>query len=496
MISAAASNELYHLMRRKYNYARPDDDDLSKQTFITSLFYDLQWVMRELGCDVDHDEAESWALLVHETLTRQSRRYHSVAHVYEVSAGASPLQLLATMFRNLVRPSVDGGLTSCQKELMEGVLVDGTCILSPSLSNVRIELVASIFGYEPGDNLQRFDGRLRGLEVFLSAVLACRLVQKHLSLKHVAQLSAIMEATISLRDDHSLPLDKLYDSLLACNQLYGLGMSENELVETVQQGVDLRNRLSGNMITDDVADFLNHTWRLLPEESPALRKANMHTLVDYYELIRSMVELVDEIDPDSVFGSFRGLPSDRDLACFRASLSRNLSQAKVYLHVRLLTIAIVGGFACLTGGDAPMTFFFGDLPSLQYKSERLGDGFPLAPSPNEEASASSSYSAELHGILCGEHMEEPGSDARNAPLAAYVYRSIGDSGVQYALPFCVPEVMTDKADAWSLLLALPAPVVVAAGEELEKIAISRQQGIRSVCLELQTKARNNSLRFV
>jgi hypothetical protein len=273
-------------------------------------------------------------------------------------------------------------------------------------------------------------------------------------------------------------------------------MSDNDLLETVQQGVDLRNRLSGAMITDDIADLLDHTWKLLPEENPTLRSANMHTLVDYYEAIRSMVGLVDDIDPDSVFRSFRGVPSDIDLARFRASLTRNLSQAKAYWHVRMLTVAIAGGFACLTGGDAPTALFFGDLPPLRSESERPGNGQSQDPPSDEEKSAFVSYHAELYRILCGERTEGTGFDVQDSPLAAYVYRSIGDVGVEYAIAFCVPDVMTDETDAWDLLLALPAPVVIAVGEELGNAAVSRQQGIGSVCLELQTRAEDRVLRFV
>jgi hypothetical protein len=499
LISAAASKELYQKMRSRYNYTRPDDDELAKQTFITSLYQDLQWVMRELGYHhVGHDEVEGWALLVHEMLTRETRRYHSVAHVYEVSAGASPLQLLAAMFRNAVCHRVDGGLTERQKGLLEGVLVEGTCILNPSLSNVRVELVASVFGYKPGDDLTGDDGRHKGLVVFLSAVCASRLLQRHLSTTHLAQLAAIMESTIPFRSGPS-PLNRLHNRLLACNRTYGLGLCEQDMLETVQQGVDLLNRSLGNMITDDVADFLDHTWRLLPEESPALRKAHMHTLVDYYGAIRSMVQLVRDIDPTSVYGSFHGLPTEADIERFEVCLERNLSLALVYLHVRMLTIAVVGAFACLTGGDAPMSFFFGDLPSLQYESERLGDGLSDASLNTDNGGGKTAgyyYNAEVHDILCGERMEEPGFDTRNAPLAAHLYRSIGDRGVRHALFYCVPEVMTSDPAAWSLLSAFPLDLVVEAGHELGRVAISRQRKVEAVCAELRRRASDALMRFI
>jgi hypothetical protein len=246
-----------------------------------------------------------------------------------------------------------------------------------------------------------------------------------------------------------------------------------------------------------VADFLDHTWRLLPEESPALRKAHMHTLVDYYGAVRSMVLLVRDIDPISVYGSFHGLPTDADVERFEVSLERNLSLALIYLHVRMLTTAVVGAFACLTGGDAPMSFFFGDLPSLQYESERLGDGLSDASNTNtSDERTAGYYNADVYDILCGERMEEPGFDTRNAPLAAHLYRLIGDCGVQFALPLCVPEVMTSDPAAWSLLGAFPLDLIVEAGHELGRVAISRQRKVELVCADLRRRANDALMRFV
>jgi hypothetical protein len=60
----------------------------------------------------------------------------------------------------------------------------------------------------------------------------------------------------------------------------------------------------------------------------------------------------------------------------------------------------------------------------------------------------------------------------------------------------VPEVFADKDQAWKVLLALPSHVVVSAGEELGRIAISRQKRILDVCVELQRRTKDRALRFV
>jgi len=513
VISVGASSDLVNRLKQNFKARQaPEDDVFRKQTYITSLIQDLTWAFVELGRPVNVKKVEEWAIFLHEMLTRESRKYHSVAHVYEISAAATPLQFLAAAFRDVVSHYIDGGRPHLkQKELLDGVFDPAdSFVLNPKIdSDPRDLLVVTIFGFAPNSDLQAFQGLHNGLDVFLSAMLASRLLRDHLDLKLTAQLAACLEATIPFRkaqpkpDGSGMgpsPIDKLYQNLAKCNADFALGMSEQEVIETIQQAVDLRNRSVGNMVTDDLAEFLDHTWSLLPEQNVALRKSTLHTLTDYYCAVSSMVRLLLSIEPETVYGSFQGIPNESDTSRFRQMLTRNLKVALVYLRARLLSVAVVAAFAMITGGDAPKSFFFGDLPALHRESERLGDGLTLKIPPGDasDAAANQRYNVEVYDLLRGDRMAETGFDTRNAPFAAYIYEALGDKRVEKALDGhccdcpgseevreCHPSCpFKDDNACWALLRSLPYDLVCDLGTEVGRIAISRKKSIERILSKL------------
>lgn len=383
---------------------------------------------------------------------------------------------MAALFRDMISHYIDGGLNRKQQELIAGVLMDHSFVLNPKLfENPRDGIVAKVFGYGPGENLVDDKGLHKGLDVFLSAMLATRLLH-FLSPRHTAQLTACLEATVPFRP--SSALETLYNRLVECNTDYNLGMDESELVETVQQAVDLRNRSVGNMLADDLAEFLDHTWNLLPEQHAALRKSTLYTLTDYYLAIRSMLDWLGHLEPESVYGVFRGVPSASDALHFEEVLTRNLAVSHIYLQARMMAVAVVASLAVLTGGDAPKSFFFGDLPTLHQESEHIGEHVPL-----EEAATNGSYNKEVFELLLGERITESGFDIRNAYLAAYIYQQLGDERLSaFSSQYCVFPL--DDTASWALLKALPKDLVTVVGRALNRIAVTRSCAIDKVIAAL------------
>lgn len=549
-----------------------DNDDVQEmrlteyQTYITSLVEDLDWAFSELmGSNGNNNgnehqvnpprppvaQIEEWALFLHEILTQESRKFHDVVHVYEISAGSSPLQFLSAAFRDVVHHHVTcgsdgvlgagagckeqaGGSSSSSSKV--GNVVEGAVIVDVQSSegdgddgkgsrvSVRLDprlldderdrLVADVFGFAPDTAIESHsgDGLYKVVDLFLSAVCASRVLRDHLDLRHVAQVAACLEATIPFRrdggdsgssDNHEkTPAESLYDRLVACNARYDLRMSEEEIVETVQQGVDLRNRTVGNMVTDNIADFLDHTWNLLSERNASLRRNSLHDLAEYYSAVRSMLKIMEDKRLDSVYGEFRGCPVWMDVARFEEVLSTNLSKAVLYLRARLLAVATVTALAELTGGaDAPKSFFFGDLPTPHRASVRLGDGLPLRDELSsrwqegqnqEEPSPSDEYSAEVFELLRGNRMSDTGFDTRQAPLAAYMFQEMGGHGAaleRYGQLYACP--MTAES-AMALLRELPLDLVQTVGREVGQIAISRRRAIGRLLKELETPSAANA----
>jgi hypothetical protein len=485
----------------------------TRPTYITSLIEDMQWAFQELECNFEKSKLEEWAIFVHASLTNESRNYHGVPHVFEISAGAAPMQLLAAIFRDVTNHYIDGeGISEKHVELLQGVLQEGTYILQSDLSSSsnscpisssgrRIAVVSAIFGVTPGTDMSMYQGMHKGLDVFLSAVAASRLLEDTLSLKQTAQLCCCLEATIPFRTapggsesspDSSNPLDQLFARLEQANVDFGLRMTREEMVETVQLGADLTNRNIGNMVAEDLTEFLSHTWSLLPEQNVALRQHSLFTLHDFYDAVSTMVDWVENIQADCIYSTFRGVPDEDERMELHEQLTYNLHLAIIYLQARLLSVGVVSAFAALTGGDAPFSFFFGDAPSVNGESAQLGDGLVGLPAsasaysiPNQDSEQDSEaedsdefegiVSHEVLNLLRGHRMIGTFFDKGNAPLAAYLYENLGDDLVSAGLELCSLDFTEESARA--LLQFLPARVFRTVAKELSRFTVSRTKAI-------------------
>jgi hypothetical protein len=142
-------------------------------------------------------------------------------------------------------------------------------------------------------------------------------------------------------------------------------MSEETMVEVIQMGADLQNRSVGNLVSTDIAVLLDHTWSLLPEKNVALINKTLYTLTEYGIAIQKMSAHLSQLKAETLFLSFRGLPSKKEMETLQQRCAKNLETVTLYMQARLLSVAIVACFACMTGGaNAPKTFFFGDLPTV------------------------------------------------------------------------------------------------------------------------------------
>ena len=455
------------------------------QSYISSIIEDLQWAFGEwTNQTLDVTTAEDWAIFLHGILTRESRGYHGLQHVFVLCAGASPMQLLAAVFRDVISHYIDGGESlqgTRQMQLLEGVFEPNTLVLSKDLADPRDRLVIDIFGHKLGQDLAMHHGLHQGLDVFLSAMLANRLLKEHLALPYLAQLAACLETTVPFRkanEQGQTPLDLLFLRFVDCNQKYQLGLTEPQIIETLQQSADLHNRSVGNMVSDDLAEFLDHTWSLLPERHASLRRRALYTLAEYYQAIHSMVDVTEGLQPTNVYITFRGLPDEMEMNKFRMRLKRNLSISCVYLRARLFCVAVVSAFAYCSGGDGPKSFFFGDLPSVDRQvTERLGDG--LMAEQNEEEDRDKHD--EVYDILRGDRISDKGFDTRAAPLAAYLYRELGKDVIFEALEYA--EVPMTKESGLKLLKFLPKDVVCSVGTEVARVTVSRSKRIAHVLQE-------------
>lgn len=249
-----------------------DYSDLSDEicyggTWIQQLVREFKNCLHSLNTQATDVQLEHWACIIYESMSLPSRSFHSVRHVFDISINAKPIQKLAAFFHDIIYYTIDGGLSPAQNKMIGDLICeenDNVSIVTGEI-DTNTKMVMEIFGFQPGSKLDPF----RGLNEFLSAVLAVRCYEEVMAPEHLTVIAACIEATIPFRKevDGKTPMDFLFERLSNVNQDYDLEMDEDDIVHAVQLAADLGNRDLGNFATDDRAAFLSNTWNLLPVSS-------------------------------------------------------------------------------------------------------------------------------------------------------------------------------------------------------------------------------------
>mmetsp|Transcript_63286 Transcript_63286/g.187092 ORF Transcript_63286/g.187092 Transcript_63286/m.187092 type:complete len:395 (-) Transcript_63286:253-1437(-) len=391
-----------------------------------------------------------------------------------------------------------------------------------------MSLIMSVFGFEGGQELNPF----LGLNEFLSAALACRCLAGTVDLGHIAEIAACIEMTIPFRKpkDGKDCAQLLFERMQSTRDSFDLDLPDDRLVVATQRAVAMANRDVGNFSTEDPAHFLSNTWILLPESNITLRHTLVFRISNFTLALKKMEGFFSFLDPSVVYVSFRGSPSDETLNDLTERARQNLGVALKYMRCKLLGISVLAALAELTGGDAPVAMFLGDLPEPGYVSPSIEDF--ILPPPFDETSvvmAAKEQGGEQNGpdssvgrrkdtskngkgndkegkdsgrekcpqskattevgsidktvynlLRCGREAESS-FDLKHSPLAAYLYGLMGDAGLEASLEYVV-HPMT-KEGARKVLDSVPNDAVRKIANACAGIALTRAEKLREIAKE-------------
>ncbi|MBX3274731.1 MAG: hypothetical protein KF729_30975 [Sandaracinaceae bacterium] len=422
--------------------------------------------MEGLGRPVDASALERWAVVIHSSMSGRGRSYHTVEHVFTVNPGNDAIGSLAILFHDTVYCEVDGGLPrGLEAVLGDALHVDRDHVelraFDPSRDVLRA-LVARIFGFEPGQPVT-FQS---GLNELASALLAVRSLESHLDLRTLAEVVTCIEATIPFRPQEAE--DLLAERLAEADREHALGLGPDGVERAVRRAVEVANRDIGNFAYDDPAAFLSHTWEILPETNPTLRMP-AYTLREYRSAMSKMEGFLSSLEASRIFRVFRGTPSGPELEAMLGRVRTNLRRGTRYLRQKVLAARLLESLAQLTGGDAPVSLFMGDLP-FEADSRRLEDLLGELPTFGEDVDEA------VFRLLSEGRKKDSGFDLRHSPLAAYLYAHLGGERTDRAL---------EAADGWPLLTRLPQSVVVDVARATAEIASTRADALRALADQLE-----------
>lgn len=138
---------------------------------------------------------------------------------------------------------------------------------------------------------------------------------------------------------------------------------------------------------------------------------------------------------------------------------------------------MVAAISELSGGDAPLALFLGDLPEPHYRSTSIED-YVEADEPEDGIIVDPC----VFRLLKDGRESESSFDIKNSPLAAYLYSLMGDEGMDKVLTHAVHPM--DKEHATKLLKSIPEVAVATIIAACAEIAITRADRLDQMVKDL------------
>ncbi|MEG4204232.1 hypothetical protein QUA20_09920 [Microcoleus sp. Pol7_A1] len=442
--------------------------------------------IEQLGGRVEIPMLEEIAELIIQTMRGPWRYFHTSEHIFEVGGSVDPIEVLAALFHDLVYVQVDQGvsfnissaLCPFVKEVRSQLVIRDETELP---NDAMYHLVASVFGFIPGKALSPFGGQ----NEFLSAVIAAKCLEPFLPASTIAEIASCIEATIPFRPlspSGLSAIELLYQRLVSANRDFKLGWSDAQTVEIVKRAVRLANRDVENFASPKSSNFLDNTWNLMPETNHELSQTNTYTVVEYRRSLQKMEGFLKFLKPELVFQQFRQEPDDATYANLIARTRKNIEVAKLYLAIKLITIAILEALSYRLGRDIPLSTMMGELRAPGSKTAVLEDYLPKQQSayPLE-----SQLEREVLNLLAIGRNQESRYDIKNSPVATFIIKSIGFAETENFLKKA-QDFFADPNSSEEFLSYCSPDVIDTISSGVMKLFDSRKMALGKVKLAHQT----------
>lgn len=398
---------------------------------IQRLVETLGQALEKLGVSVSSPLLEDLAITIDKAMSGEARSFHTPEHIFSLVDPADPIHCLAAPFHDIVYYQVDRGFAPEIGDILAPYIQehDGELAIVAQVdpADRALALTMEVFGFAPGQKLALSSG----LNEFLSALVMNEKLMGIVPERILLQTTACIEATIPFRgknEQGQSSFDLLAERLAVINASRQLGMTPAEIHAAVKSAVAFANKDVSDFASADPATYLAGTWRLLPETNIALRSGTVYSIRDYRQALQKTERFLWALDPANVFHTYGGVPSPQEFERLNERAHANISVAREYLGVKLLTIAVLEALAEITGGNVPLSLFMGDIERDSKRTRRIEDALP----PIKAHPSVDMFSA-VYRLLETGRAGESSFDTKNAPLSLFIYKSLGPEGVRQRL---------------------------------------------------------------
>ena len=431
-----------------------------------------------LQAKVTLQQIEQMAMVVHSSMESPRRRYHCSDHALYMCEDMEPRQVLAAVFHDIVYYQLDDGFPARVTNLMAPLVgrQGNDLVLRRSIGeDSYMQLCLELFGFQPGQILPLF----KGMNEFLSAVVAVRMLQPYLTERDLIVVVACIEATVPFRapeadgrDSAMVLADRLREQAAQRLGLVDAAEQEAFVHEAMRDAIGIANRDVGGFAETNAGKFVSGTWLLIEESNAPLSAVGVYTLQDYRAALTRMHDFLDSLQSERVFHHYGGVPTAAEYAQLTTAASANIVFTVAFLRLKILSIGIIEALAIETGGNCPVSMFLGDIRANGDMPERVEDYLPAGPDTSD-------LDAQLLQVLEKGRPGDASNDLAVSPLTAYIYRCLGHVGTQVAITDCL-RMLRGELSAVAFLHTLQPAMLRSVIDGCARIALSRKAGLLAI----------------
>lgn len=430
---------------------------------------------KRMNVQVSLERLEVLAVTIHRGMTAQARHFHTLEHVFAFTDSNETISILASLYHDIVYYQVDMGFAPHIWEMISPYIIqqNGQFAIRNNIppQDRLAYLTLDVFALKPGQSL----ASMSVLNEFLSALVLNRQLGDLLTTKDILRMNLCIEATVPFRGRNATGetcFDVMERRLPEIVARHDIDFSQEDVIETLRIAVTFGNKDIENFSEADPGRFLDNTWKLLPESNAALRLPDVYSIGTYREALQKMAVFFRTLNPYLIFNQYRGVPSDEIYQEMLRYASKNIAIARDYLQLKILSMTVLEALAVVTGGDAPVSLFMGDVPREGVSIKRLEYFLPDVPDAEWV-----DYSSVIYKLLESGRASEASFDMKNSPLSLFLYKSLSPEKIEYAMQRA--QLMFDgQISADDFLMELDRPVVRAIANASAMMVFTRRQGLQ------------------
>jgi hypothetical protein len=342
-------------------------------------------------------------------------------------------------------------------------------------------ITMDLFDFSPGQKLSTHSGS----NEFLSALVMAKRLEKLVPEKILLQATAYIEATIPFRGNNETgisPFETLAQRVTEISKAYQIPMKTAEVDDTICGAVVFANQDVDSFAEKDVSVFLDGTWKLLPETNETLRSGRIYSIKEYRRALEKMRSFLGNLDPENVFHRYQGVPAESEFRQMVKQAYQNIATAREYLCLKMLSIAILEALADLTGGDAPLSLFMGDIQRNGEDTQRYENYLP-----KPDGFKNIDRSSVIYKLLEAGRASDTNFDMRNSPLAFFLYNQLSQDQISNLLSNA-KEMFDGKLEPRAFLEKLDASLVATVAKACAATVMTRAEKLYTIAQEFQASA--------